>query len=253
MRPSARFGFWGVSTISRGFLQFSELRTSYHTSPLVSPSIHSLHMPRDLARTPLFHITDVDNLAGIVASGGLLSDSRLVASGGPNVDIGYKNMKQRRMTQTRIPCAGNRFVGEFVPFYFCPRSVMLYTVNIGKTGKALGCQRSILHLVTSVADAMDSGSTWAYSDGNAGASYPNFYNEIDDLDIRLNWSAINERANWSAVRTEKQAEFLVADTYSWNSILAIGCYEDAVAQRVTAILKGVQHRPTVTVERGWYY
>jgi len=210
-------------------------------------------MPRDLVNTPLFHITDVENLTGITANGGLLSDQRLVASGGPQVGIGYDHIKQRRMTQTRIPCAGNRFVGEFVPFYFCPRSPMLFVVNKGGTGRPPGCQRTILHLVTSVADAIAVGNAWVYSDGNAGASYPSFYDEIEELDSKLSWPAINERANWSPVRTEKQAEFLVADTYPWNSIHGIGCYEEAVAQRVTGFLQGVQHRPIVTVRRDWYY
>lgn len=210
-------------------------------------------MPRDLAKTPLFHITDVENVSGIVTGGGLLSDSRLAAQGGPKVGIGYDHIKKRRMTETRIECAGDRFVGEFVPFYFCPRSVMLFVVNKGVTGRQPGCQKTILHLVTSVADAMNTGSDWAYSDGNAGAAYPSFCDNIHELDEKLNWKAINERANWSPVRTEKQAEFLVADTYPWNSIRAVGCYDDAIAERVTDLLKNSQHCPKIVVKREWYY
>lgn len=55
------------------------------------------------------------------------------------------------MTQTRVDCCGGRFVGEFVPFYFCPRSPMLFTVNRGNTGRPLGCQRAIVHLVSTLA------------------------------------------------------------------------------------------------------
>lgn len=210
-------------------------------------------MPRDLASTPLFHITDVDNLAGVITSGGLLSDASMAVGNGPRVGIGYDHIKRRRLTEIRVPCVGNRFVGEFVPFYFCPRSPMLYVVNKGSTGRPPGCQRSILHLVTSVAKAMAVGSEWAYSDGNAGAAYPNFYDDIEGLDSRLNWEAIKERANWSPVRTEKQAEFLVADTYPWESILAIGCYGELVAGQVNNLLANVAHKPAVLVRRDWYY
>jgi ssDNA thymidine ADP-ribosyltransferase, DarT len=210
-------------------------------------------MPRDLARTLLFHITDVDNLADIAASGCLLSDMRLSAKGGPKVGIGYDNIKRRRMTQTRVPCAANRFVGEFVPFYFCPRSPMLFVVNKGKTGRPLGCQKTILHLVTTVDAAMATGSRWAYSDGNAGAGYPSFFDDITELDTKLSWDAINERDNWSPVTTAKQAEFLVADTYPWNSIRAIGCYGDSVAEQVGRLLAGYEHKPVVVVRRNWYY
>ena len=88
-------------------------------------------------QTLIYHITDVDNLPGILAGGGLRSDAAM-AQHNPAV-IGYEHIKQRRMTEIRVDCCGNRFVGEFVPFYFCPRSPMLYTVNIGKTGRAPGC------------------------------------------------------------------------------------------------------------------
>ena len=210
-------------------------------------------MPRDLANTPLFHISDVDNLADIAASGYLLSDMRLAAGGGPKVGIGYDHIKQRRMTQTRVPCSGNRFVGEFVPFYFCPRSPMLFVVNKGRTGRPPGCQRTILHLVTSVDVAMATGNHWAYSDGNAGAGYPSFYDDITELDARLSWDAINERNNWSPVTTAKQAEFLVADTYPWEAIRAIGCYGDAIAQQVANLIVGFEHKPTILVKQNWYY
>ena len=209
-------------------------------------------MTRDLDRTLLFHITDISNLPGIAANG-LLSDALLAAAGGPVADIGYSHIKRRRMTVTRVDCAGGLFVGEFVPFYFCPRSPMLFTVNKGNTGRPPGCQRSILHLVTTITAATNAGATWAYSDGNAGASYPSFYNDISQLDQRLNWAAINERDNWSPVRTEKQAEFLVAERFPWGSIRAIGCMEDSIAARVNSLLQGMPHRPTVVVRPSWYY
>jgi hypothetical protein len=210
-------------------------------------------MPQEPATTYLYHITDLVNLANILATGGLLSDMRLAALGGPAVRIGYDNIKRRRMTETRVPCAGNRFVGEFVPFYFCPRSPMLFVVNKGRTGRPRECQRTILHLVTTVDRAIAVGNIWAYSDGNAGAAYPSFFDDIGALDNRLDWTAINERNNWGPVSTAKAAEFLVADSFPWNSILAIGCYEDAVMHQVQGQLQDAGHIPAISVKRSWYY
>jgi hypothetical protein len=209
-------------------------------------------MALDLSRTRLYHITGIANL-GSVATRGLLSDVRLTDVGGPTMTIGYGNIKQKRMLVTRVECAGNRFVGEFVPFYFCPRSVMLYTVNIGRTGHPPGCQTDILHLVTTVQRALDTGHQWTYSDGNAGADYPNFYDDLAGLEANLNWEAINERANWSPVRTQKAAEFLVADTFPWSAIGAIGCYNQAAADRATAAIAGLEHQPVIRVRPDWYY
>jgi len=126
----------------------------------------SIALSRDFTKTYLYHITDVSNIPSIVANGGLLSDCAL--AGVAHQVIGYPNIKERRMTQYRVPCCGNRFVGEFVPFYFCPRSPMLYTVNRGNTGRPPGCQTSIVHLVTTVRVAANQGRAFAISDGNAG-------------------------------------------------------------------------------------
>lgn len=85
----------------------------------------------------IYHITEISNLPSIIHNG-LVSDALLANV--PHAVIGYSNIKERRMTEYRVPCCGNRFVGEFVPFYYCPRSPMLYTINNGNTGKPVGHQ-----------------------------------------------------------------------------------------------------------------
>src|SRR5687767_9037365 len=96
----------------------------------------------------IYHLTDVANLPDILSEGGLHSDAAMVEKD-PTV-IGYGHIKERRLKQIRVPCCGGRFVGEFVPFYFCPRSPMLFTTNKGATGRPEGCQRTIIHLVSRV-------------------------------------------------------------------------------------------------------
>ena len=206
----------------------------------------------DLVKTPLFHITDIGNLPAILASGGLLSEPLVAAARqGTRVAIAHNHIKERR-TRTLVPICGGRRVIDFVPFYFCPRSPMLFTVNKGNTGRPPGCQETILHLVTSVARATIVGQPWVFSDGNAGADYPNFYGDTAQLANQLNWAAIKERQNWSPVRGQKAAEFLVADRFPWDQIVAVACYKEAVAREVQAILGSVEY-PRVLVRPGWYY
>ena len=142
--------------------------------------------------TKLFHITDVINLSAILASAGLRSD--VAMAGVVHEKIGYAHIKERRMTQYRVSCCGNRFVGEFVPFYYCPRSPRLYTINQGNAAKPAGCQTDILHLVSSVGRAIAAGSPWAIADGNAGAGYTSFDNTLDALS-NLDWDIIQSN-NW---------------------------------------------------------
>ena len=124
------------------------------------------------AQVLIYHITDVENLPNILRDGGLHSDA-VMAQRNSTV-IGYAHIKERRLREIRVSCCDNRFVGEFVPFYFCPRSPMLFTINQGKTGRPAGCQTTIIHLVSSVATAISLGRAWAISDGNAGAYHTGF-------------------------------------------------------------------------------
>lgn len=210
-----------------------------------------MKQPRDLYKTPLYHITDVDNLPAILKSGGLFSDSILSKTKAVNTNIGYNHIKERRMKEYRVPCVGNRFVGEFVPFYYCPRSVMLYTVNQGLTGRPAGCQKTIVHLVTSVAHAVALGRPWAISDNNAGSALADFTNDLATLDV-LDWNAIQNHY-WRDCKMAKAAEFLVADYFEWGAIQSIGCYDAAAVQRVRQLLQDQPHQPAVSVQRGWYY
>ena len=70
----------------------------------------------------IYHITDVANLTCILADGGLHSDAVMVKRN-PEI-IGYDHIKKRRLKEIPVPCCEWRRVGEFVPFYFCPRSPM---------------------------------------------------------------------------------------------------------------------------------
>lgn len=197
----------------------------------------------------IYHITDVENLPGILAEGGLYSDATM-ARRNPTV-IGFRHIKERRMTQIRIACCGGRFVGEFVPFYFCPRTPMLYTINKGNTGRPPGCQTTILHLVSTVEVGIGLARPWAISDGNAGAMYATFANDLDVLD-RLDWDAI-KATYWREQMHAKAAEFLVAEVFPWTGFHKVGCHNAEVAQHVRTLLNSQQHRPDVTVHEGWYY
>jgi hypothetical protein len=79
-------------------------------------------------RPAIYHITHVDNLPSILAAGGLWSDAEMLARGGPAAQIGMSGIKTRRLGLP-LKCHPGDHVGDYVPFYFCPRSVMLYILH----------------------------------------------------------------------------------------------------------------------------
>ena len=198
---------------------------------------------------PVYHITPLENLPGILAAGGLKSDAAMIATG--HTVIGYTHIKERRLKEIQVPCCGNRYVGEFVPFYFCPRSPMLFTINKGNTGLPAGCQSRIIHLETTVGVVVDSGRAWAVADGNAGARHASFSAEEASIKA-LDWNAIRA-TDWRGKQHQKQAELLVADSFEWKDFVRIGCYDPEVAAEVRTLIQGQSHQPVVESKPAWYY
>lgn len=138
------------------------------------------------AQPKLYHITHVDNLPAILAAGCLKSDAAMVAEGGPASTIGMSGIKQRRLGLP-AKCHSGDSVGAYVPFYFCPRSIMLYLIHCANHPDLTyrGGQGPILHLEAdlheSVAWAAANGKRWAFSLSNAGAYYTEFRDRLDQL------------------------------------------------------------------------
>lgn len=207
-------------------------------------------MPHDPTKTLIYHITDVENLAGIIGEGGLYSDAVMVKRT-PEVIIGYDHIKKRRLKEIPVPCCGWRRVGEFVPFYFCPRSPMLFTINKGNTGRPAGCQKTIVHLVSSMQAGIEAGKQWAVSSGNAGAFHTTFKASLDALDA-LDWEAIRA-TQWQGQQHQKMAEFLVAEFFPWTEVLEIGCNHTSTLTRVRELIAASHHQPPTTLKPNWYY
>ena len=205
----------------------------------------------------IYHIGHVDNLASVIRDGCLWSDSTMSQRQGGTV-IGMSNIKERRL-KLPVSCHPGTCVGDYVPFYFCPRSIMLYLIH--KKNHAdleyRGGQEEIVHLeadLTSVVQWADEGQhLWAFSLSNAAASYAQFRSEWHQL-VEVDWRAV-ESTDFrnSDVKEAKQAEFLIHKSFPWKLIKRIGARSPAVAQRVHAAMRDAVHRPQVGTAKQWYY
>ena len=211
------------------------------------------------ANPKIYHITHVKNLSSIIADGVLWSDrQRLDRAVDPTI-VGIEGIKKRRLEELEVKCHPGTKVGEYVPFYLCPRSVMLYVIfrhNHPDITYAEG-QGPVLHLqadlreVVAWANAND--HAWAFSDRNAGAYVASFFNDIGRIGD-LNWDAIqsNNFRDQPIVKEGKQAEFLLYDSFPWELVEHIGVHNAGIEAQVRKALNGVA-RPTVRVEPTWYY
>jgi hypothetical protein len=210
------------------------------------------------AQPKIYHIVHVDNLPSIVADGCLWSDAVMVQRQGVGTTIGMSAIKQRRL-QLQVTCHAGLTVGQFVPFYFCSRSIMLYVIHCANHPELAyrGGQQPIVHLeadlhaVTQWAAA--NGRRWAVSLSNAGAFYAQFRTGLDKLG-EINWDAVNARDFREAdIKEGKQAEFLIEQAFPWHLVERIGVYSQGYVQPVSQAMQGAAHRPRIEIRSDWYY
>ena len=196
------------------------------------------------------HITHIDNLASILLQGCLWSDKKRIELGLVNQNIGYSHIKQRRLLRPVNVAAGGT-IGQYVPFNFCPRSVMLFVIHKGHPDFQ-GGQDRVLHLISDTDTIRLSNQDCFFTDIHADLDYAeqiDDFNRITELDLD---KIINEQY-WQDFKEEKQAEFLAFESVNWTSIQQIGVKTQDVANDVIALLQNMQHKPEVVVRPGWYY
>ena len=210
------------------------------------------------AQPKIYHITHVDNLPGI-AREGLVSDREMIERGGPAQAIGMSEIKRRRVKELEVSCHPGTRVGDYVPFFFCPRSVMLYVIYRANHPKLeyRGGQGPIVHLEADLKRVIDwaeaSGVRWAFSSSNAGAWDTEFWGALDHLG-ELDWSAIRARNFWNPeVQERKQAEFLVYERFPFDLVERIGVQSQDVQERACQAIALAVHQPPIQVLQHWYY
>lgn len=210
-----------------------------------------------MGNVKIYHIIHMDRLGSVIRTGGLISDAEGIRLGVEGTTIGMNQIKSRRL---EIPVAGLQGVkvGDCVPFYFCPRSVMLYVIMRGNHPDLLyrGGQQPILHLVFDLGAVVEwaagNNRQWAFSDCNAASRCAVFHRDLAEL-AALDWEAINA-VNWQTVRERKQAEFLLAGACPWELVEGIGVYSPEIAERTRkAIAAAGAACPPVEVRPDWYY
>lgn len=197
----------------------------------------------------IFHITHIDNLPSIVHEGGLWCDQQRVARRLANTNIGHMHIKTRRTLRAVATQAGG-VLADYVPFNFCPRSVMLFAIHKGHQDYA-GGQQNVLHLVSTIGRATALKRTWAFTDRHAELAHALYFDDLARLS-EVSWHVMDEQY-WTLVKEERQAEFLVREFFPWSAIVEVAAMTSAVAQRARAVIGASGPQPSVTVRQEWYY
>jgi hypothetical protein len=205
--------------------------------------------------TPIYRLTHVDNLAGILQRGGMYAPNHA-----PEDGIGYRAIHhqhiQGRRVMRRIPCGPGGTIHDYVPFYFGPRPPMLLALRDGYAAGYNEGQGPLIYLVLLVQDVAAEGLGFVFTDGHGIMVFTAFYDDLSRLD-EVDWQMVTARY-WADTdedpdrKRRKQAEFLIDKFCPWALVRIIGVMTAWMQQRVEEILDAInpRHRPVVQVKRG---
>jgi hypothetical protein len=215
-------------------------------------------MTQGVPKNPkLYHIVHVDRLPSILAEGGLWCDAVSSQRRLKGTTIGFPDIKARRL-ERQLVSYPDLSVGDCVPFYFCPRSVMLYIIykRNHENLQYKDGQVNIIHLETTLFNivewANENQKRWVFTSANAGAFYCEDCNDLGQLN-QINWQAVNARS-WQKVRESKQAEFLLETFFPWYLVENIGVCTAEVLQSVESVLEDFDSPQLhASIRSSWYY
>jgi hypothetical protein len=189
--------------------------------------------------TPIYRFLHIDNLALILKRQALHAPKHAPKDGGAYKTI-HKIGIQEERRRSPIPCGPGGVIHDYVSFYFGPRSPMLLQLHTGRVEGYRETQEPLIYLVSTAQAVSKRAAGFVFSDGHGIATYTDWYADLAQLD-EVDWTAVNARYWADTVddpdrQRRKQAEFLVYRSCPWDLIDEIVVFNDAMRDRVRAIL-----------------
>jgi hypothetical protein len=158
----------------------------------------------------------------------------------------------------RIRLAPYGCVADYVPFYFAPRSPMLYKLAKGGVPTYADGQDLLIYLVSTVETATRAGLQCLFSDGNCAAAVTQVCADLTQLDSMVDWEVMHAQ-RWNNTAEDgdrmrrRMAEFLVHERLPIGCVAEIAVRTDAMNEQVDAILATQGVSLPVRVRAGWYF
>ncbi len=205
----------------------------------------------------LFHFTHIDNLASVMSSG-LICDSAVVSSKTRYVEVGNRNIKDRRRNR-RVPLSPYGVVADYVPFYFAARSPMLYSIYRDNVPTYHGGQHEVIYLVSRIDIVVRQGLNFAFTDRNAALNAAQWSCNLAELDTMIDWRLMespmwyHEQDEVEDRREKRMAEFLIYRRVPWTAMLGIAVKSDVQYRQTREVLAKAGVESLVKIRPDWYF
>ncbi|MET8122961.1 DUF4433 domain-containing protein [Micromonospora sp. NPDC005291] len=212
------------------------------------------------SQTRILHFTHIENLPAILAVGRLFADSMVGTRLATNV--GAPDIKASRRRRA-VPCPPGGAVADYVPFYFAPRSPMMFRIAREHQDGTQGCYPDgddpLVYLVSSLEKVHHAQLSWVASDGNCAATLTSFSGVLDDLAELVDWALMGERI-WRNLPEDpdrvrrRMAELLVHREFPLDLLAGYVVRTPARQEQLRQVLRDAGIIDAyVDVRPNWYY
>lgn len=202
--------------------------------------------------TRIYRMIHIENLPRLLEWGGDWAQSEAKRRALSKRPIHHTEIMDAR-ERAHISVEPRGVVADYVPFYFGPRSPMLYAI---KQGKVDGCkdQKEIIYLVSTAEAVAEANLPFVFTNGHAIIGYVDHFNRLEDLP-KVPWDVIKAQYwnNHTDGRCKRQSEFLVRDFFPLSLVGGIGVANEKRLAEVEAILTAAKISVQVKVCNQWYF
>lgn len=184
-----------------------------------------------------FRITHINNISHIAKCG-------IVKANSPLHDKNFVNIGDSQVIKLRKSKVVKGYhIGDYIPFYFGPRSPMLYVIQHGYNGVQRVEPEEIVYCVIKLDDLITDGIECIFTDGHALNILTSFYtkDKLVNIDSIVNYDDVYS-SQWNPekdrdLKRRKEAELLIKDDLPAKYIKGYVVYNEKAKQ--TLIGKGI--------------
>jgi hypothetical protein len=203
-------------------------------------------------------MTRIERLPSVIEHG-LLADNVCRQRSVAGVEIGYDHIKRRRALRA-VSCGVGGTLADYVPFYFAPRSPMLYAITRGLVSAEAARTEQIVYLMSSTQILRQAGLTVIASNRHAELDYAEITDDDKDLDDDrfIDWPLMKERI-WRNTpqdpdrKERRQAECLVYPNVPWQAIEEVATKSESACAQAKFVLGEAGQSTPVAVRAAWYF
>jgi ssDNA thymidine ADP-ribosyltransferase, DarT len=204
-----------------------------------------------------YRITHIQNLPLILENGIVTKNHR--DADGNYIEIGNPEIIDVRST-TPVRIDGYGMIGEYVPFYFTPKAMMLYNIITGYRAPVVPKRnRNEILVIRCLITDLTKLKKWFFTDGQANIKdgTVKHYNNLDHLD-EIDWESIQEsnfsKSDGDYDRPRRyQAEFLVHGKVPLKAIESLNVYNQHAADYVNEVLNENNINLAVNIQPQYFF